>query len=59
MADTILVADERTPVGSRPTRRLRSSGRIPAVVYGNGVGPLTVSVEAQGPAAGPQHGGRV
>ncbi|MGO9343041.1 MAG: 50S ribosomal protein L25 [Acidimicrobiales bacterium] len=47
MADTTLVADERTPVGSRPTRRLRSSGRIPAVVYGNGVGPLAVSVEAR------------
>jgi large subunit ribosomal protein L25 len=47
MADTTLVADERTPVGSRPTRRLRSSGRIPAVVYGDGVGPLAVSVEAR------------
>ena len=47
MADTSLVADPRTPVGSRPTRRLRSSGRIPAVVYGEGVGPLSVSVEAR------------
>lgn len=47
MADTILVADTRTPVGTRPTRRLRSSGRIPAVVYGEGVGPLSVSVEGR------------
>jgi large subunit ribosomal protein L25 len=47
MADTILVADERTPVGTRPTRRLRAAGRIPAVVYGNGVGPLAVSVEGR------------
>ena len=47
MADTTLVADIRTPVGSRPTRRLRSSGRIPAVVYGEGVGPLSVSVEGR------------
>ena len=47
MADTSLVADLRTPVGSRPTRRLRSSGRIPAVVYGDGVGPLSVSVEGR------------
>jgi large subunit ribosomal protein L25 len=45
--DTSLVADARTPVGSRPTRRLRSSGRIPAVVYGDGVGPLPVSVEGR------------
>ncbi len=47
LADTTLVADVRTPVGSRPTRRLRSSGRIPAVVYGDGVGPLAVSVEGR------------
>ena len=47
MSDTTLVADPRTPVGSRPTRRLRSGGRIPAVVYGDGVGPLAVSVEAR------------
>lgn len=47
MADTSLVADLRTPVGSRPTRRLRSTGRIPAVVYGDGVGPLSVSVEGR------------
>lgn len=47
MADTSLVADLRTPIGSRPTRRLRSSGRIPAVVYGDGVGPLSVSVEGR------------
>lgn len=47
MADTTLVADEREPVGSRPTRRLRTSGRIPAVLYGDGVGPLAVSVEAR------------
>jgi large subunit ribosomal protein L25 len=47
MADTSLIADLRTPVGTRPTRRLRSSGRIPAVVYGDGVGPLSVSVEGR------------
>jgi large subunit ribosomal protein L25 len=47
MADTSLTADPRTPVGSRPTRRLRTDGRIPAVVYGDGVGPLPVSVEGR------------
>jgi large subunit ribosomal protein L25 len=45
--DTSLVAEARDIVGSRPTRRLRTSGRIPAVVYGDGVGPLAVSVEAR------------
>jgi large subunit ribosomal protein L25 len=48
MADTSLVADLRTSIGSRPTRRMRSSGRIPGVVYGDNVGPLPVSVEARG-----------
>jgi large subunit ribosomal protein L25 len=47
MADTSLVADLRTPIGTRPTRRLRGTGRIPAVVYGDGVGPLPVSVEGR------------
>lgn len=47
MSDTTLVADERTPVGTRPARRVRASGRIPAVVYGDGVGPLSVSVDAR------------
>ena len=46
-SDTTVIADVRTVVGSRPTRRLRSSGRIPAVVYGDGVGPLAVSVEGR------------
>lgn len=47
MPDISLSADSRAPVGSRPTRRLRAAGRIPGVVYGNGVGPLSVSVEAR------------
>ena len=45
--DTSLVAETRDEVGSRSTRRLRTSGRIPGVVYGDGVGPLPVSVEAR------------
>jgi large subunit ribosomal protein L25 len=47
MADTTIVADSRTTVGTRPARRLRSQGRIPGVVYGDGVGPLAVSVEGR------------
>ncbi|MFZ0668383.1 MAG: 50S ribosomal protein L25 [Acidimicrobiales bacterium] len=47
MSETSLVADARSNIGSRPTRRLRSTGRIPGVVYGEGVGPLSVSVDAR------------
>jgi len=47
MAELSLAAEPRTDVGSRQTRRLRATGRIPAVVYGDGVGPLSVSVEAR------------
>ncbi|MDQ1423221.1 MAG: large subunit ribosomal protein [Acidimicrobiaceae bacterium] len=45
MPENNLVADTGRPIGSRPSNRLRHEGRVPGVVYGNGVGPLTVSVE--------------
>jgi large subunit ribosomal protein L25 len=45
MPENSLVADTGRPVGSRPSNRLRHEGRVPGVVYGNGVGPITVSVE--------------
>ncbi|MDQ1424365.1 MAG: large subunit ribosomal protein [Acidimicrobiaceae bacterium] len=45
MPENTLVADIGRPIGSRPSNRLRHVGRVPGVVYGNGVGPLTVSVE--------------
>jgi large subunit ribosomal protein L25 len=47
MADITLVAESGRPTGSRPSRRLRRQGRIPAVVYGNGVDPLPVTVGAR------------
>jgi large subunit ribosomal protein L25 len=47
MSDTTVVAESRDSSGSRATRRLRTDGRIPGVVYGNGVGPIPVSVEAR------------
>lgn len=45
MPENTLVADIGRPTGSRPSNRLRHEGRVPGVVYGNGVGPLAVSVE--------------
>jgi large subunit ribosomal protein L25 len=42
---TKLVAQSRTASGSAAARRMRAEGRIPAVVYGQGMDPLAVSVE--------------
>jgi len=47
MAEIILVAEAGREVGSRPARRQRASGRIPAVVYGEGIEPVAVSVAAR------------
>ena len=47
MAEFILLAEPGRPVGSRPARRLRTEGGVPAVVYGPGVDPLPVVVQAR------------
>lgn len=47
MAEITLVAEAGRAAGSRPTRRLRGEGRIPAVVYGHGTDPIAVSVEGR------------
>ena len=47
MADITLVADPTRPSGSRESGRLRAAGRIPAVVYGHGIDPISVSVNAR------------
>ncbi|MHB8682074.1 MAG: 50S ribosomal protein L25 [Acidimicrobiales bacterium] len=47
MADITLVAEPGRPTGTRPSRRLRGAGRIPGVVYGNGVDPVSVTVAAR------------
>ena len=40
-----LQADTTRETGSRPSRRLRRTGRVPAVVYGIGSRPTTLSVD--------------
>jgi large subunit ribosomal protein L25 len=45
MSETTLAADTGRPTGSRPANRLRSEGRVPAVVYGQGMEPVAVSVD--------------
>ncbi|HWV84482.1 MAG TPA: 50S ribosomal protein L25 [Capillimicrobium sp.] len=44
---TKLEARERTPAGSRATRRLRREGRVPGVLYGGGQDPIAFDVDAR------------
>jgi large subunit ribosomal protein L25 len=41
---TVLIANTGRPTGSAASRRLRREDRIPGVVYGHGMDPLSVSV---------------
>ncbi|MBW3576999.1 MAG: 50S ribosomal protein L25/general stress protein Ctc [Actinobacteria bacterium] len=48
MAEQVkLVADTRTDSGRSVARRLRANGRVPAVVYGRGVEPTKLHVDAR------------
>ncbi|HKH88090.1 MAG TPA: 50S ribosomal protein L25 [Acidimicrobiales bacterium] len=47
MPDITLVAEPGRPSGSSASRRLRAAGRIPAVVYGHGIEPISVSVDSK------------
>jgi large subunit ribosomal protein L25 len=47
MAEIQLVAESGRAAGSRQSRRLRRDGRIPGVVYGHGIDPISVSVDAR------------
>jgi large subunit ribosomal protein L25 len=47
MAEVTLIAEPGRPIGSAASRRLRASGRIPAVVYGHGRAGTAVSVDAR------------
>jgi len=47
MAEVKLVAELGRTTGSSASRRLRGGGRVPAVVYGHGMKPLSISVGAR------------
>lgn len=47
MDQVTLHAEVRTDKGSRATRRLRRSGRVPAVVYGHELAPVAVFVDTK------------
>ena len=44
MADTVLTAHSGRTTGSAAARRLRAEDKIPGVIYGHGMEPLSVSV---------------
>jgi large subunit ribosomal protein L25 len=47
MADISLAVQPRHETGTRPSRRLRAAGGVPAVVYGHGIEPQAVTVDAR------------
>ncbi len=47
MAEVTLTAEAERTTGSRASRRLRRAGRVPAVLYGHGMEPVAVSVNAR------------
>lgn len=47
MPETTLIAHTGREIGSSSTRRLRSEGKIPGVVYGHGSEPVSVAVVAR------------
>ncbi len=46
MSQVTLHASTKRPEGSANARRLRLAGSIPGVIYGEGVAPVPVSVNA-------------
>jgi large subunit ribosomal protein L25 len=45
MPETVLTAETGRTAGSSNARRLRAEGKIPAVVYGHGMEPLSIAVD--------------
>ena len=45
MSEVTLVARTGRTTGSRPSKRLRAEGQVPAVLYGHGMDSLSVSVD--------------
>ncbi len=45
MADITLNAELRTQTGSAASGRLRTAGKLPGIVYGNGTEPVCISLD--------------
>lgn len=54
-----LKGERRTALGTRETRCLRSTGRLPGIIYGHGETPEPFSVSAHDVAMELQHGARI
>lgn len=54
-----LAAERRERLGTRYADRLRKSGRLPAVVYGHGADPVSISVDAKEALVHLHHGNHV
>lgn len=55
----VLAVEPRKDLGKRHSRRLRSSGKVPAVLYGHGEASLSLSAPADQVRAVIRHGARV
>jgi len=44
MADTVLIAESGRTTGSAQARRLRAQDKIPAVIYGQGMEPISIAI---------------
>jgi large subunit ribosomal protein L25 len=47
MAEQKLVAERREGTGKGVARKLRAAGRVPAVLYGHGMDPISLSVDSR------------
>src|SRR3954452_10906940 len=47
MEEVTLTAAPGRPVGSRPSRRLRATGKVPDVLYGHGTDPMALAVDSR------------
>jgi large subunit ribosomal protein L25 len=45
MSEVTIVADTGRATGTRPAKRLRAEEKIPGVVYGQGIAPVSVAVD--------------
>ena len=55
----VIEAEPRDRVGTRYSKRLRQAGRLPAVIYGHGTKPTSVSVDAKSIVSAVKHGTHV
>src|SRR5437588_12550078 len=47
MEEVTLTAEVGRPTGSRPSRRMRAAGKVPAVLYGHGTDPMALAVDSR------------